>query len=428
MIENVQKIIEAELEESNASRGLFQDENVLSFDYLPECLPHRGDQIREMTRYFRALFVPSQQAPNFRQSLILVGGTGSGKSSTARRFGHDSEKLVANKNPHFQFLYRHLNCRKTRTVYLLLIELLQAVSPNFPQRGFSAGELLRELVQALARSNSYILLVLDEIDYLFRDPEINSLLYSLTRIQDDGLAPLEQRISLVIITRNQDFIHLLDPSTRSSLAKNIVKFNPYSVKQLEDILWDRAHLGALPEVVSFEVINSIASFAHDHTSDARLAIETLWRAIRIAESVHSQTVKPEHVRIAQSNVSSVNIELLRDLPIQHKVVLLSISKLFQQDQERSTITLTMVKRQFQEECRQFGLKVGQGHTSLWSYIQKLSDLGLVKTRVANRGTKGRVTEIQLDIPAAKLTREIELMLPHDYSMEDRSSDLLKRLL
>ncbi|OLS19403.1 MAG: ORC1-type DNA replication protein 2 [Candidatus Heimdallarchaeota archaeon LC_3] len=413
MQQSIRQLMEAELNERSNSYSLFKDENILTFDYMPENMPHRDSQILEMTRYLRGIFNKSPENPSFRQSIILVGPVGSGKTSAAKRLGLDLEEYAIKKMPYTRFIYRHLNCRRSRTVYLLLIDLMKSLSPKFPHRGFSASELIHELITTLEQMNLYLLLTLDEIDYLFRDSEINTLLYTFTRINDDNSYINNQRISLVVITRNKEFLYLLDPSTKSSLAKNIVKFPSYTKEQLNDILTSRVILGIKEDIISDELILSIAKFASDKGGDARLVIEILWRSIKIAENKNDLYVKADHVRLAQINVDPISKEILEDLPLQQKVTLLSIGKVFHLNPDTSTISLTKLKKQFVIECKSFNLSIGKGHTSLWSYVQKLSDLGLIHTWITSKGTKGRVTEITLELPVDSLISDMQTFIEKD---------------
>ena len=70
----------------------------------------------------------------------------------------------------------------------------------------------------------------------------------------------------------------------------------------------------------------------------------------------------------------------------------------------------MVKRQYHIESNKYQLKIGQGHTSFWSYIRKLDELCLIKSHVVNYGTKGRSTEIELEIPPEKIVFEVEKIM------------------
>ena len=128
----------------------------------------------------------------------------SGKTSVVKRFGIEFESFAKENYPVLKVKYRHINCRRNRTVYSVLVHLLQSLIPYFPNRGFSPADLLRILESHLRDTNSYLLLALDEIDVLARqDPEFFSFMYSLTRLNDELLVPEDdanQRISLILIS------------------------------------------------------------------------------------------------------------------------------------------------------------------------------------------------------------------------------------
>ena len=90
------------------------------------------------------------------------------------------------------------------------------------------SELLRLLETHLQETDTFLLLSLDEIDVLsVRDPEFLTFMYSLTRLNDELLAPgdgVGQRMSLILISRENSVFNLADSATRSSLPKNFVKF------------------------------------------------------------------------------------------------------------------------------------------------------------------------------------------------------------
>ena len=53
----------------------------------------------------------------------------------------------------------------------------------------------------------------------------------------------------------------------------------------------------------------------------------------------------------------------------------------------------------------------RGHTMFWSYLQDLTNQGLVGTRVTNEETGGRTTYISLpDVPAKVVRERLEEML------------------
>ncbi|OLS27884.1 MAG: ORC1-type DNA replication protein 2 [Candidatus Heimdallarchaeota archaeon LC_3] len=413
MSKNIHTLIKDELGKDSLNSSLIYDDLVFSPDYLPYELPHRQEQILELTKFFSSIFTHANTNSLFRQSVILVGPHGSGKTATSKRFGFDIEEISKKKITNFNLIYRHLNCRQSRTVYLLLVDLLRSLIPNFPQRGLSVSELIRELLETLEKNNLYLILALDEVEFLIRDTEINNLLYTFTRINDESNILDKQRISVIVITENNDFLYSLDSSTKSSLAKNIIVFNSYSSEELKNIVKLRLKLAITYDILDDHLIEIIVKFSTKINGNLRVILEILHNTFKIADQSNKLFVSRNMVELAKNNFYPINREILRDLPMTQKITLLSVGKVFKNKIESQKVTLIMVKRQYHIECNKYNLSIGQGHTSFWSYIQKLDELSLIQSKVVNYGTKGRSTEIFLEIPPYKIIREIEHLIKRD---------------
>ncbi|MHA1989588.1 MAG: Cdc6/Cdc18 family protein [Candidatus Hodarchaeales archaeon] len=410
MPKNIQSMINDELEKFSLNTSIVRNEQIFDPEYLPDELPHRQEQILDMTKFFSGIFSQKSSKTYFRQSLILVGPSGSGKSVTAKRFGFDIQDIAMKKIQYFHLKYFYLNCRQSRTVYLLLIKLLRGLIPNFPKRGLSVSELIRELLDVLEKKNLYIIIALDEIEFLIRDTEINNLLYTFTRINDESNATNKQRFSVIVVTRNREFLYSLDSSTKSSLSKNLIEFSSYTQQQLKDILIKKIEFGLSPNIIEEKEIDSIVDYTYKNGSDMRIALELLRISCKIAEYSNQVSINSEIVNEAIKRIFPINREIIRDLPMTQKVTLLSIAKVFKNLIDSQRVTLSIVKRQYHIECNKYNLSLGQGHTSFWSYIQKLDELSLIKARVVNYGTKGRSTEIDFKIPVGLIIIELEELI------------------
>jgi cell division control protein 6 len=142
--------------------------------------------------------------------------------------------------------------------------------------------------------------------------------------------------------------------------------------------------------------------------DARFAIELLDRAGMLAEEEGAEHVMPEHVRGAKALTYSVVTESkIEDLDKQHRMVLLAVARAMKDQAYIRTPEAESVYRLVAEE---YGEKP-RGHTMFWSYLQDLTNQGLVGTRVANEETGGRTTYISLpDVPAKVVRQRLEEML------------------
>jgi len=408
-------IIENELNKGKKNKKIFKKEAIFSLDYVPVRLPFRSKQLKDIIRLFRSFFNSNgKEKVHYQQIILLYGGIGSGKTVVAKRFGFDFEELAHTKlQSGIQVRYRHINCRRNRTVFTMLIQLLQSLIPYFPSRGFSSAELLRLLEQHLRDSNTYLLLALDEVDTLVLDKEFHTFLYSISRLNDEVLLPNigihQKRISLMLITRHQNFLSFLDSSTSSSIIKNIINFPAYSSNQLAEIIMDRIEIGLYPNRIGSESITTISDLASS-TGDARYALELLWRSGKEVEAQQEAIILPRHIESIQSNVLGFNKEWLRNLPVEQKIFLLTIAKQLEEQVATNRLTLAQIKRPLIRECKKWNLKIGLGNTSLWLYMKNLDSSGLLKTELASKGRRGRATLISLEIPPNLIIQELEKSL------------------
>ncbi|HRU81524.1 MAG TPA: AAA family ATPase, partial [Candidatus Methanomethylicus sp.] len=210
---------------------LFKDEGKLFPDHVPTNLVHRDSQLKALGRVFRVMM----ESPGaVAQKATLVGDVGVGKTAVAKRFGSTMEALAKERGINLRYV--HVNCYKDRTLFLVVKKVAQQVLPSIPDRGFSAQELFQTLWRILEADNTYLLLALDEIDFLISVAgEKDAPLYYLSRVADEYLNR-PQRLNLMLITRNLEFVSGLDRSVQSTLLHNVVRFDKYGVEQLYDII------------------------------------------------------------------------------------------------------------------------------------------------------------------------------------------------
>ena len=62
--------------------GLIKDEKPLGLDYVPERLPHREEQLAQLTSIFS-----SALKAGMARRVLITGKIGTGKTVTAKKFG-----------------------------------------------------------------------------------------------------------------------------------------------------------------------------------------------------------------------------------------------------------------------------------------------------------------------------------------------------
>ncbi|MFX1509846.1 MAG: ORC1-type DNA replication protein [Promethearchaeota archaeon] len=382
--------------------SVFIDEAKLSVDYVPNNLPHREDHLRKLTQLFRGVI---ETPGRVSQKVLIVGDTGSGKTSVTKLFG---KLLVEIAQSHgFNLVYVHVNARRERTEYMILNKILSAFQAGIPLRGLSTQELLSIILEYIESKDLYLLITLDELG-VFLKRRGEELLYLLSRTVDDQLNA-QQRISLIGISRNPLFGYILDPSTWSTLQKNMLRFNRYNSHQLRDILDFRVKEAVLDGAVPPSTIDLIADIA-GASGDARYALEVLYNAGKIADEKGVLRILPEYVRSAKAFITpEIRREVLVDLSMHRLILLLAVCRLLKTSED-AYLTTGELEVRYGLVCEEYS-QHPRAHTQLWAYIQDLVGLGILSTKISSGGQRGKTTLISLpDIPASVLETELELLL------------------
>jgi cell division control protein 6 len=271
---------------------IFLDESCLYPDFIPDKLPGRESELESIAYCFRPLLENRKPI-----NVFLVGPTGVGKTVCARYVLSQLEET----NSRVKSIY--LNCFEYNSRSSVLIALANFVGAALPRRGFGTDEIFSKLLEFLPKSSYTPIVVLDEVDQLVASVEGEKLLYDLVRLFEYGA----NFIGVILISNDVSLISHLDSRIRSSLAGHVVNFEPYSPSQLKSILSNRASLAFCSGVLEPDVIGVAAAHAAKLGGDCRIAIESLLRAGRIAESKNSPRVSLSHLKLAFEQVDSASL-------------------------------------------------------------------------------------------------------------------------
>lgn len=385
------------VEDELSRHSVFKSEHFLSIDYVPEGLPHREKELRMLAQTFKTLITsPGRTSIRF----LIEGPVGTGKTAVAKRF---SEQLVQAADRRDIRLHKvHINCRVSKSAYLVYLRMLREFKPRFPKRGHSPQEILQMLVEVLDREDRHVLVILDELDYFMKQQGAD-ILYDLTRLMDDRLnAP--QRISIIGVGRRIPLdSDLLDQSTRSTLQRNMLRFDKYDFSALLDILRERVSMAFKPGAIMNDTLELICNIASER-GDARYAIELLWRAGKQADRIDSDVVIPDYARQAKADTHpELRKEVLATLPIHNKLLLLAATRKLKENRG-AYATIGEVEEMYGSICEEYG-KEPRAHTQVWEWVQDLTAHGVIDTQRSGAGQRGQTTMIGLsDVPAQMLER------------------------
>lgn len=370
-------------------QSIFRDESKLDINYVPRELPHRNKEIALLSQLFLILLTN----PNsISRKILVTGNTGIGKTVTVKFFG--AMLVNASKKRNISIKYIHVNCRKERTSYKVLIKLLRSINESFPKRGYAPQDLLEILKDSLNYHNLHVLIVLDELNYLIKNDE--DLIYSLTRLNDDSFNS-PQRISFIGIVRNISCLNNLDNSTLSTLQRNIIKFDEYSIDQIFDILKYRAEISLKEGIITDELLESVSEIVC-LKGDIRYGLNLLWKAGKIAENNNLEEIDAECIRLGnQDLVPFSTLDLLKDMNSHKLLFLLAIIKNLQL-KSTDRITFLEILKTYFIYCENVEFKP-RSYSQLWNYLQDFKKENFIAIKLQSKNIKGRKALIEIpEIP------------------------------
>ncbi|MDN5358320.1 MAG: archaeal cell division control protein 6 [Candidatus Diapherotrites archaeon] len=332
---------------------------VLDTDYIPDVLPHREAQMKEI-----ASAISYALDTGHSSNIFVVGPPGTGKTASVR---YILRELSSYSPLTFQ---TYINCWVYRTRYSIISFLAKELRIPVPRRGVAPDEAYDRIFARLNDSRGAVI-VLDEVDRLSR--ESTDVLYDFSRLHEF----LEVPTVIITIANSESFVYRLDPRIYSTLFSRKVEFSPYTVPQLKDILRERAKIALAEGTYDENVIGLCAAIGWKRGGDARAAISCLYEAAVLAEREGADRITPEHVRRVEGLIKSSRHESVdpKFIPI---VEIL---------RERGELTVKELYEEYVRRADKITLRAFR------NYIKELESLGVVETRRLN--VRGYVRAVRL---------------------------------
>lgn len=364
---------------------LVKNKRILQSSYIPEQLPHRETQIKEIVE-----IVAPSLAKDKPSNILIIGKTGTGKTAVVKYIGKELKKADENEE-NCSFIY--INCEVVDTPYGILYnignQIIKDETKSIPFTGWSLDRVFSELTKYVDKENKIYIIVLDEIDRSFQKNG-DDIFYFLTTINE----VLEQsKVSIIGISNNPKFTEFLDPKIKSRLGEEKIIFPPYNTLQLEDILKDRSKDAFEPGVLSEGVVSYCAALAAQDMGDARRALDLLRIASDIAERNNDNIITEAHVKYAKNKIELDAVsEVVRTLTPQSKTVLMSIVINTENDNPTMNTGDVFTTYKYISEIIESSILTQRRVAGL---ISELDMMGIIHARVKSFGRAGRTREIEL---------------------------------
>lgn len=369
--------------ESAALEGaIFKNESYLYPEFVPERLPHREQEIDALVYCFAPIAKGAKP-----HNVFVYGKTGTGKTVTVKYVMNELQEHTDRAKA----LY--INCFEYSTRASVLSEIANFIGAVVPRRGLSTDEVYSKLLEAVRRLQFTPIIILDEADQLAVQgkEDASKLLYDLLRMIEYE----KIRFGIALISNSGEFLAKLDSRVRSSLAEERIEFEPYTPMQLKEILRERAEFAFLPNALEDEVINVAAAHASKLGGDCRIAIESLWKAGRIAEKESANKVALKHLRSA--------FELIESSPGRKPANFLS-------ETEKGMLRIILREKQINsgELFKKYNETAGEklSERRLREIVSNLEKKQIVSSEGTNLPKRGRTRRISLKISKTVLAEKL----------------------
>ncbi|MCU4744485.1 Cdc6/Cdc18 family protein [Natronoglomus mannanivorans] len=372
----------------DVSTSIFKNEETLMEDWVPDELPEREDELKEIAFAFK----PPLRGEANTHNLFVYGKSGLGKTAAV-------EIALRELKQPFDELGKDLttvnvSLKDVSTEFQAVGEILTHIEPETYSRpkGVSLGDLNHRLFHALEDIGGHVVIILDEIDNLGTNDD---LLYQIPRARSNDRLE-ETRVSVVGISNDLKFRENLSAKVKDTLCDVEVNFDPYDANQLRSILHHRKEIAFQDGVVGDDVIGLCAAWAAKDQGSARQGIKYLHRAGEIASDRGFDDVTVDHLHEARDRIEQEQvINSISNLTTHDQATLLALASL--EENGKSTTRTKYIYGEYKQIAESVGMDTLTSR-SIRDKLRNLDTYNLVVAKEKSGGLEGgKYLECELNI-------------------------------
>lgn len=369
--------------------------------HIPDVILHRNAQIQSIAQNMACSLRNSTP-----QNIFIYGKTGTGKTAVVK---HVSSKLSQKCSeigiPDLNWIY--INCNQVISGYRVLATICDQLDPEnlLPPTGTPRDVLIGRLISLLEAKKSLTFIILDEIDALKDKESKDSVLYILSRINENLHF---SKVNLIGISNILNFKEDLDPRVLSSLCEEELVFPSYNAVELFDILNSRAESAFHKNTYEEGALRLCSAIAAKENGDARRALSLLRKCAELVERSGKSILTQDAVNTARDELEKDTIEVfIQNLPVQQKVILLSIylNQKHRSGQESNSGEIYNTYKEISKRVYSLNALTSKRVTDL---VKELDLSGVVSSRLVSFGRKGgRTRMVSLNVKDSQLESSLE---------------------
>jgi len=298
---------------------IISDPKPLEPDFIPDELPHREREMKNLQRMFFPVLEYSSPA-----NAMIMGKSGIGKTVLSKRFMKWLEEEATTNKRSIKIVY--LSCLNTRSDYSIMLSIMKEINDNYSVKG-TGIDLIKEDFKRYMNENPgvHLVLILDEANLMMNDTQ---LIGYLTRAKAMDIGPISLILISIVDVRDK-----MDPGERSSFGEyTLVHLRKYNREELSDIINQRITLSLHDSAITDGARKLILDGACER-EDARVGVELLRKSAHAAEKDAVEQILPDHVRLAKADSYPwVSISKIAALEFDVQLLLFTIAECLRKDE------------------------------------------------------------------------------------------------